>query len=377
MTGNNTIDWISLVNKANEFELRTLIREYAEQHNDFKAFVSRKLAPTIVEEDFDIRLQNVIAGATANRQTGNNYWEITTDWSEIYHVLISPWEKEACKLSTEGLYKLLVAILENVGKAITEEDFNADDWYGNDFSNSIVNMDVSLLNIFQLCILRGDVNRKWFDSIEDLIKSIVTPRDILGEYVGSCYTSILDLIQCRKNNPSINISVYDCIIDNTNSNQRGEWICKKIDFMKCLGLTEEAGQVLRENLKYHPVALKLLDELKKAERWQEALVLLDKLQYAKDHPAPRDSFHWDAPDWRKLKQEILEEYGEPEDRIENLKKLFYKANFKDKEEYYNRMKELIEPKNWKEFHLTLLDNCHPYDKAKFLVKEDEYEQLFH
>ena len=105
MAETKTIDWRSLLDKANEFELRTLLREYAEKHDDFKDFVSRKLAPTIIEEDFDTHLGDVIAGATANRQTGNNYWEIMTDWSEIFHDLILPWEKEADKLSTEGLQR--------------------------------------------------------------------------------------------------------------------------------------------------------------------------------------------------------------------------------------------------------------------------------
>lgn len=93
-------------------------------------------------------------------------------------------KREADKLSTEGLYKLIVAILENVGMNITEEDFNADDWYGNDFSDSIRDITDSLLNISQLFILREDLDSAWFDNIEDLIKAIITPRDIVGEYVG-------------------------------------------------------------------------------------------------------------------------------------------------------------------------------------------------
>ena len=376
MADNRTTDWRSLLNKANEFELRTLIREFAEQHEDFKAFVSRKLAPPIVEEDFDTRLGDVIAGATDNRQIGNNYWEITTDWREVYYDLILPWEKEADKLSTEGQFKLIMAILENVGMAITEEDFNNDDWHGNDFSGSIRDINNSLLNIFQLFILRGDLDCEGLDNVEDVVNSIINPRDIAGEYVGSTYGSILDLIQCRRNNPSINVEVYDCIIDNSDSHQRGNWICEKIEFMRSLGLTDEAENVLMENLKYHPVALKYLGELKKAERWQDALVLLDRLQYAKDHPALCDYLHYDAPDWMKLKQEILDNHGLPEDRIENLKKLFYKASSQDKEEYYNRLKELIDPKDWKDFYLALIDKCHPHDRAKFLVKENELERLF-
>lgn len=158
------------------------------------------------------------------------------------------------------------------------------------------------------------------------------------------------------------------------------WVCRKIDFVRSMGLSDEADSEMSQNLRYPEVALKRYNELTTTERWNEAIALLDKaVQLKKDESNRWLSFNR-APDWLAMKQQLLMEHGTKEDQIANLVELFHQSPDDTKMKYYEKLRDLISPSEWKDFYTNLLSSESGYfaldNIAPFLVLEDEYSWLY-
>lgn len=367
-----------LISKANEFELRTLIRDWCKKNNDFKEFLISKLAPSLENEDFYQRLSDVIAGSVNEHQIRRYDYEITINWRNV-NVIISEWEKEVETLTTPKLLELINAILDTVCINISEEDFQADDWYGNDYSGDIVQIMDELSYFNELLVLREDINS---EDLESIIKKTESLRqnDISGSYVGSPYGYMEKLCLLRMKTGTVTLEIYDEIISR-NYNGKGPWICRKVEFMRANGNYEDPMIILKENLTFHEVAIKLFQELLMENRLEEALILLDKMIFLKKEETQMQSQReycgnlWNGPNWLEVKQKFLDQHGTLEARIENLKKLF-NSNTSEKKEYYLKLKELIPTEEWKSFHLILLKELTGIEAAPFYLIENELDNLF-
>lgn len=372
---NTSKDISQLIASANEDDLRDIVSGWADKHSDFKDYVRNCLCPSVEDVDFGHKLSQAVNRETKEFFSRHEVRE-ATDWSNVYNDLIKPWSENADSLSTEKLYDLCDVIVKEVGMQVTDEDFYGDDWYGDDFSGSIQDIMDVLGNIAGLLMIREDVSHDILNSLEKLIKA-AKKKDVIDSYIGSPYDFILELIALRRNSDEVTCGIYDALIDENLGDEAGTWVCRKIEFIRSMGLADEARKYMEEEIQYPEVCLKYYNELLDADNWQEAIILLDRAQTIKDN----GSYFYspETPNWLELKQQLLVEHGTLEERIDNLKRLFYNS-YSDKEKYYHQLKALIDEDIWKTFYHSLLSNVTGHqvidEIAPFLIEEGEVDWLF-
>lgn len=372
---NTSKDISQLIAHANEDDLRDIVSGWANKHSDFKDYVRNCLCPSVENVDFARKLSQAVNRETKEFFSRHEVRE-ATDWSNVYNDLIKPWSENADSLSTEKLYDLCDVIVKEVGMQVTDEDFYGDDWYGDDFSGSIQDIMDVLGNVAGLLLIREDVGYEILDSLETLIKA-AKKKDVIDGYIGSPYDFILELISLRRNTDEVTCGIYDALIDENLGDEAGTWVCRKIDFIRSMGLADEARKYMEEEIQYPEVCLRYYNELLDADNWREAIILLDKAQAIKDN----GSYFYSpkTPNWLELKQQLLVEHGTLEERIENLKRLFYNS-YNEKRKYYNQLKELVDGDKWNAFYHNLLSNETGYkaidEIAPFLIEEGESDWLF-
>ncbi len=372
---NTSKDISQLIAHANEDDLRDIVSGWANKHSDFKDYVRNCLCPSVENVDFARKLSQAVNRETKEFFSRHEVRE-ATDWSNVYNDLIKPWGENADSLSTEKLYDLCDVIVKEVGMQVTDEDFYGDDWYGDDFSGSIQDIMDVLGNVAGLLLIREDVGYEILDSLETLIKA-AKKKDVIDGYIGSPYDFILELILLRRNTDEVTCGIYDALIDENLGDEAGTWVCRKIDFIRSMGLADEARKYMEEEIQYPEVCLRYYNELLDADNWREAIILLDKAQAIKDN----GSYFYSpkTPNWLELKQQLLVEHGTLEERIENLKRLFYNS-YNEKRKYYNQLKELVDGDKWNAFYHNLLSKATGYNVideiAPFLIEEGEFDWLF-
>lgn len=363
---------------ADEDILQDIIIEWIKGHDDFRKHVEAKLCPAAEDIDFGYELCRKANRETKEFYQRNSYTREATDWSNVYYDLVKAWGEQAESFSTEKLYELVTEIITEVGMRVTEEDFYGDDWYGDDFSGSIGDIMETLGNIAGLLLVRDDVSKPMMANLEKLVKK-TKKSDVIDGYIGSVpYGDILELIRIRREADEATSGMYDVMIDADYDSQAGKWLCRQIDFIRSIGMPEEAQEVMDDNLDYPDVCLKKYNELMADNNWKEALTLLDQAQTNKENRTMQHSFG--APNWLEMKQALLAKYGSKEDQLENLRHLFYDTyREEDKDKYYEQMKSMVPAVEWKKFYRKLLSDYPGYDKldsiAPFLIKEGEMEWL--
>lgn len=173
------------------------------------------------------------------------------------------------------------------------------------------------------------------------------------------------------------MALFDRIIDQNIGNKAGEWACRKIDYLRSLRFADEALKFMDAHIGYPEVGMKYYHELVNEGRWREAIALLDRAQEIEENTP--DRFIFNKPDWLGLKQELLDEHGTEEEKLENMKRMFY-TNALKRDQYYHQLKEMVAPTDWKEFYQGLfagLSDEEPLSAiGQFLVEEKEYDWLF-
>ena len=367
-----------LVDSATEEQLRDIVRGWMESNGEFRGFVEHSLNPSADEIDFDKELGRAMMHE-AQRCVERRGAEIL-DWSNIYYYHIEPWAKKAESLKTPGLWNLIVAIVTRVAMAIDDEDFSGDDWYGNDYSQDIGSILATLGNLCGLLVTRPDLTDDGLAEMEKIIME-AQAEDKIWNYMSTPYDTILELIGIRREAEEVSCGLYDVMIDANYKCEAGVWICRKIDFVRSIGLTDEALTILEQNLRYPEVCLKYYNELMAENRWQDAVTLLDKAQELKKE----DNNRWlgtVSPDWLSMKQNLLMEHGTKEMQIANLTEMFYNSIDEKKQDCYMKLKELVAQEDWKTFYTDLL-SCKPVNFgfeldsiAPFLVIEKEFGWLY-
>lgn len=372
---NASKDISQLIANANEDDLRDIVSGWADKHSDFKDYVRNCLCPPVENVDFGRKLSQAVNRETKEFFSRHDVRE-ATDWSNVYNDLIKQWSEDADSLSTEKLYDLCDVMIKEVGMQVADEDFYGDDWYGDDFSGSIQDIMDVLGNVAGLLMTREDVGHEILDSLKKLIKA-AKKKDVINSYIGSPYDFILELIELRRNADEVTCGIYDALIDENLGDEAGIWVCRKIDFIRSMGLADEARKYMENEIQYPEVCLKYYNELLAVDNWQEAIKLLDKAQTIKDDGS--GFYSPKAPNWLELKQQLLVVHGTLEERIENLKRLFYNS-YNDKSKFYHQLKELVDADNWDTFYHILLSNVTGYgaidDIAPFLIEEGEFDWLF-
>lgn len=372
---NASKDISQLIANANEDDLRDIVLGWIENHPDFKDYVRNCICPPVEDVDFGRKLSQAVNRETKEFFSRHDVRE-ATDWSNVYNDLIKPWSEDADSLSTEKLYDLCDVIVKEIGMQVTDEDFYGDDWYGDDFSGSIQDIMDVLGNVAGLLMIREDVGHEILNSLEGLIK-VAKKKDVIDGYIGSPYDFILELVALRRNADEVTCGIYDALIDENLGDEAGTWACRKIDFIRSMGLADEARKYMEDEIQYPEVCLKHYNELLAADNWQDAIILLDKAQTIKDNGSC--FYSPKTPNWLELKQQLLVEHGTLEERIDNLKRLFYNS-YNDKAKFYHQLKELVDADKWNAFYHHLLANVTGYgaidDVAPFLIEEGEFDWLF-
>lgn len=367
-----------LVDSATEEQLRDIVRGWMESNGEFRAFVEHSLNPSADEIDFDNELGRAIMHE-AKRCVARRGAEIL-DWSNIYYYHIEPWAKKAESLKTSGLWNLIVAIVTRVAMAIDDEDFSGDDWYGDDYSLVIGSILETLGNLCGLLVTRPDLTDDGLSELEKII-SEAQEEDKIWNYMSTPYDNLQELIGIRREAEEVSCGLYDVMIDANYNREAGVWVCRKVDFVRSMGLNEEALAMMEQHLRYPEVCLKYYNELMSENRWQDAVELLDKAQKLKNE----DNHRWFgsvSPDWLAMKQNLLMEYGDKEMQITNLTEMFYNSFDEKKHDCYTKLKELVAEEDWKDFYTDLLSRKpitfgFELDSiAPFLVIEKEYGWLY-
>ncbi len=360
-----------IINEADEDLLRMSVEQWAVQHEDFRAYITLVLNPPASEIDFDYELARVINNNT--ELIDSRYFErLVVDWSEIVYRLIEPWAKVADSFSTERLQKLVEAIITEVGMKVQEDDFRGDDWYSDDYSVQIEEIMDWLGHLSGLLLIREDLSRDDMLSLQALVKE-AQKNDIIESYIGgTLYDDILLMIKMRLETEEVACGIFDLMIERDFNHKAGEWVCRKIDFIRGMGLELEAQEYMDANLKYPQVLVKLYHELLVSGRWQDAIIILDKA-----NAMSTDSYWFDTPNWLEMKSDLLKEHGDKQSQIEVLKDLFHQ---RWEEKYYRQLKEMVDADEWNQFCRTLLKckaNSFDINKvAPFLIEENEFDELY-
>ncbi len=360
-----------IINEADEDLLRMSVELWAMNHEDFRAYITHALNPHVSEIDFDYQLARAISNNT--KLIDSRYYErLVVDWSGIVYRLIEPWAKEADCFSTERLQKLVEAIITEVGMKVQEDDFRGDDWYGDDYSVQIEEIMDWLGHLSGLLLIREDLSRDDMLSLQALVKE-VQKNDIIKSYIGgTLYDDILLMIKMRLETEEVACRIFDLMIERDFNHKAGEWVCRKIDFIRGMGLELEAQEYMDANLKYPQVLVKLYRELLVSGRWQDAIIILDKA-----NAMSTDSYWFDTPNWLEMKSDLLKEHGDKQSQIEVLKDLFHQ---RWEEKYYRQLKEMVDADEWNQFCRTLLKckaNSFDINKvAPFLIEENEFDELY-
>lgn len=366
-----------LVRNANEERLREIVNEWLDTSPEFRDFVEYNMNPPVDEIDFDKVLAQAIMHE-ANQCVARRGPEIL-DWSNIYYYQIEPLAKKAESLKTDGLLNFIVAIITRVAMVIDDEDFSGDDWYGNDYSQSINDILETLGNLFGLLIIRDNLTDSELTQLQALVEE-AKKEDKIHDYLNTPYSVMLDLIRIRREAEEVSCGLFDVMIDANFNRTAGEWICRKVEFIRCLGMDKEALSVIKENLRYPEVCLKYYDELIADQHWDKALALLDEAQKLKKENSGRWFSYSVSPDWLSLKQNLLMEHGSKEARIANLCQLFHESYDEKKKECYGKLKELVAEEDWKKFYTDLF-SIEPRHNAldslaPFLIIEKEFDWLY-
>lgn len=365
-----------IINEADEDLLRMSVELWAMNHEDFRAYITHALIthalnPHVSEIDFDYQLARAISNNT--ELIDSRYYErLVVDWSGIVYRLIEPWAKEADCFSTERLQKLVEAIITEVGMKVQEDDFRGDDWYGDNYSVQIEEIMDWLGHFSGLLLIREDLSRDDMLSLQALVKE-VQKNDIIKSYIGgTLYDDILLMIKMRLETEEVACGIFDLMIERDFNHKAGEWVCRKIDFIRGMGLELEAQEYMDANLKYPQVLVKLYHELLVSGRWQDAIIILDKA-----NAMSTDSYWFDTPNWLEMKSDLLKEHGDKQSQIEVLKDLFHQ---RWEEKYYRQLKEMVDADEWNQFCRTLLKckaNSFDINKvAPFLIEENEFDELY-
>ena len=367
----NTDEIKKIINEADEDLIRNYVTQWAEVHEDFAEFMIQKLCPSIDEIDFADELARVIRKNTSLIESRYNE-RIVIDWYKILVDLIEPWSADATSFSTERLQELIEAIITEVAMRIDEEDFMGDDWYGDDYSNQIGEIMEHLGNLTGLLVLRDDVSADALRSLRSLIVN-AQQTDMITNYIGSPYEDMLQLIDIRLESDDITCVIFDIMIKANYNCKADEWACRKVDFLRSMGLTHEAQEYMETNIAYPAVCLKLLNELTDRDKWQEAVALLDKA-----HAIKGGKTYWSGePNWLEMKYELLKEHGDKQAQIGSLTELFY---LHWDEKYYHQLKKIVPQDEWKSFYHKLLkfddDNVYLNYVAPFLIEELEFDRLY-
>lgn len=367
-----------IIENATEEQLRDIVRKWMESNDDFKTFVEHSLNPPFYETDFDMELGRALMHEA--NQCISRRGDGILDWSHIYYYRIEPWAKKAESLSTNSLWSLISAIITRVAMVIDDDDFNGDDWYGNDYSLDIGNILETLGNLCGLLVIKPNLTEKGMDKLEEIVEKAQT-EDKIGNYMDTPYKTIRELIIIRREAEEISCGLYDVMIGADYNHEAGAWVCRKVDFVRSMGLPGEALVMIFQNLKYPEVCLKYYNELMADNRWQDAVDLLDKAQKLKKE----NNHGWYgsiSPDWLSMKQNLLMEHGTEEMQIVNLTEMFHDSFDEKKTDCYRRLKELVAEEDWKNFYTGLLSSKpisfgFELDSiAPFLVIEKEWDWLY-
>ncbi len=369
----------TLIAESDEARLRELVIAWIDEDKAFAQFMASKLnqKSTSVGFDYDAELQQAIyreAYAVSSHHNNTNI----LNWSNIYYYHVKPWTDKADDLSTPELMKLVEAIIVRIAMVLSDEDFEGDDWNGDDYSMEIGMIMDALGNTAGVLLTREDFTEEHLEWLKNLIAEAVK-EDVTGGYVGNPYELIKELIDMREDAQEVTIGMFDAMINVNLDHKGGEWMCRKIDFVERIGLTEEAWQLADENIKYPQVAIKLYLTLTNEENWSEALRLLDRIIKVSNDAEYRSFAYGNTTNWMEIKQKLLSEHGSREDQIENLRQLFLSSTY-DKETYYSELKELVDSEEWKDFYTKLFKEISDfeilYNLAPFLASEGEVDWLF-
>lgn len=365
-----------LVRYANEERLREIVNEWIDVNPEFRDFVEYNLNPPINEIDFDkVLAQAIMHEANQCVRRGSEI----LDWSNIYYYQIEPLAKKAESLTTYSLRNFIVAIITHITMAIDDEDFSGDDWYGNDYSQFISDILETLGNLFGLLIIRDRLTDSDLDQLQVLVTE-AQKEDKIHSYLNTPYQVMLDLIRIRREAEEVSCGLFEVMIDANFNQTAGEWICRKVDFIRSLGLDKEALSVIKENIRYPEVCLKYYNELIAGQLWDEALTLLDNAHKLKKENNDRWFSYSVNPDWLSMKQNLLMEHGSKEAQITNLCQLFHESYDDKKRECYNKLKEMVAEEDWKKFYTDLLSSESGYfaldSVAPFLIIEKEFDWLY-
>ena len=360
-----------LINTADEDLVRKYAAEWAIEHEDFCAYITHALNPSTNEIDFAEELARVIRNNTVI--TDSRYYErLIVDWSHVLYRLIEPWAEGTDAFSTERLLELVEAMTTQVGSHVQEDDFTGDDWYGDDYSGQLGDIMEKLGYLSGLLLIREDLADSAIISLQEKVKG-AQATDIAGDYVHVPYDDMLQMIQMRLVAGEVTCGIFDTMIDANYASKAGEWVCRKIDFIRGMGLAQEAQEYMKACISYPEVCLKFLHELTAEEKWSEALSLLDKA-----HESKANGFYWSRePNWLEMKYELLKEHGDRQSLIDVLSDLFHQ---RWDEKYYLQLKGMVDGDKWSEFYHNLLKCGASMGEieraAPFLIMENEFDWLY-
>lgn len=272
----NKDNFSHIVEVADDILLRKSVLQWAQEHEDFRAFLFQKLCSTHLEVDFGEVLQAIVRQnvlSDSPRLGARKY----VDWRAVLITAIQPYAKQAETLSTDKLQKLVEAILTEVVMQVTEDDFIGDDWYGDDFTHELFEIIGYWADMTGVLLLRPDIASPHIQSLRKLIEEVAR-HHVISTHISTSLQQLTELIDIRLKAGKFTEPSYDLMAQVVTHSKAGEWICRKIDYLRALGKEEEAEKCGNQNFQFPEVALKCIRELIAEGKIERAKELIEKAQ---------------------------------------------------------------------------------------------------
>lgn len=191
-------------------DLIDLIIEWMERDETFQKFVRHKLLPPVDEIDFRKVLARVVRfedEIKIGRERGHSG---ILNWGNV-SLVVGPWCKQAGEYSAGKLFELIEAIITCVGMKIRDEDFEGDDWYGDDYSWDIDEIMCMAGNLAGELLTREELADEYLTRLDELAER-AEKCDVVHEYVHTPYALIHDLVSQRRTAGRVTAEMYETLI---------------------------------------------------------------------------------------------------------------------------------------------------------------------
>lgn len=367
-----------LLSFTNPQELSRFVCDYASEHSDFKAalldrFLAKELAAKSKEKDYKEAVKKAFANHIHKSYRHANTWDY--DWATVFGRLDILLKKASFFLDTERMgYVIAIALqtLRSIGENYDEALlYNDDDLYVSDYCDQAGDL------LIKVAKHPATTRAQKMEMLQELkqIAQIPAYRDY------DIYETDELMIQINLLAQSADkaLELLDGLLEERkDTHDLYQVVLRKVELLQEQHEEQKAADTICQYLYLPEIRKEEAARLIDNSQYEEAIRLLDEgIEIAKGQGNTGM-----MTDWLKTKLEIYEATHRVSEVVDTCRLLFISG--RDRMEYYDRLKRMVAPTQWKEFLDAMMQETdfatdYSYgesDEAEIYVKEKDYERLY-